>query len=97
MIKVSNMTSSRGNKAPNQFIIRSKNKIVFQSYESIIAIKENDTVLLDQKYWNFSDTTSKYRNLFLNEKKVDTLKKINSGEYKLRDLNRKPVKLRMVA
>ena len=36
-MKVQNMTSSRGNKVANQFIIYTESGSVFQSYNSIIA------------------------------------------------------------
>ena len=36
--------------------------------------------------WDYSVTTSKYRNIFLNENKKETEKKIKSGEYVLTDL-----------
>ena len=44
-------------------------------------------IVLDKTYWNYSVTTSKYRNQFLNESTKETQAKINSGEYKLVDLN----------
>jgi len=44
-------------------------------------------VILDKKYWNYSKTTSKYRNKFLNETTKETQAKIDSGEYVLKDLN----------
>jgi hypothetical protein len=99
MAKVQNMTSSRGNKVANQFIIYTESGSVFQSYNSIIAkitdSKKDDnyyaSVELDKKYWNYSNTTGKYRNIFLNETIKDTKAKIRSGEYKLTDLNSKPV------
>ena len=69
----------------------------FQSYDSIIAVRtvwgENAVaggridIELDEKYWDYSVTTGKYRNQFLNEGIADTRKKIKSGEYKLADLN----------
>ena len=37
-IKVRNMTSPRGNKIANQFIIETENGRYFQSYQSIIAL-----------------------------------------------------------
>ena len=46
-----------------------------------------ENTYLDKKYWNFSNTTSKYRNKFLNETTKETIAKIKSGEYKLVDLN----------
>mgnify|MGYP001178985573 FL=1 len=97
-MKVQNMTSSRGNMVANQFIIYTEFGSVFQSYKSIIAkivdYKDglyNPTIELDKKYWNYSNTTGKYRNIFLNETIKDTRKKIKSGQYKLTDLNSKPV------
>ena len=98
-MKTENMTSTNGNKVANQFIITDnhnmENKIeYFQSYSSMIAKKIYDNIgayvvetFLDQKYWNFSNTTGKYRNIFLNENITETRKKIKSGEYKLTDLN----------
>ena len=47
-----------------------------------------DKIELDQKYWNYSNTTGKYRNIFLNETIKDTKAKIKSGEYILTDLNK---------
>jgi hypothetical protein len=74
--------------APNQFIIRTEEKAVFQSYNSIIAEwHRNGTVILDQHFWNYSKTTSKYRNMFLNETTLETRKKIENGTYKLAKLN----------
>jgi len=90
MVKVENITSSRGNKVPNQFIFTDEigNKY-FQSYSSVIAkINPLDQIYLDQKYWNYSNTTGKYRNIFLGETIKDTRAKIKSGEYILTDLNK---------
>ena len=91
-MKVENITSSNGNKIANQFVITDVygNKY-FQSYNSIIAVKYTSGIFfigLDQKYWNYSNTTGKYRNIFLNETITETKKKIKSGEYILTDLNK---------
>ena len=87
-MKTENMTSTSGNKVANQFIIYGNNSdVYFQSYKSIIVKMNDDEVQLDQKYWNYSNTTGKYRNIFLNENITETRKKIKSGEYKLTDLN----------
>ena len=87
-MKTENMTSTSGNKVANQFIIYGNNSdVYFQSYKSIIVKMNDDEVQLDQKYWNYSNTTGKYRNIFLNENITETRKKIKSGEYKLVDLN----------
>jgi len=99
-MKVENIESNKGNKIANQFVITDDdgNKF-FQSYNSVIAkiglsktwLKDQDfnaKIYLDQKYWNYSNTTSKYRNIFLNETITETKKKIKSGEYILTDLNK---------
>jgi hypothetical protein len=77
---VSQMTSRKGNKIPNQYEIYISGGLLFQSYNSPIAFKlEGITYLF--KDWDYSKTTGKYRNLFLNETKQETLKKLKSGEY----------------
>lgn len=85
-MKVKNFDGRNG-KVKNQFIITDGNKTIFQSYDSVIAIKENGKITLDEKFWDYSTTTGKYRNQFLNEEKKDTEKKIASGEYTLTNLN----------
>ena len=86
-MKVENMTSSNGNSVPNQFEIYDDNARYFQSYTSIIVKQIGNDVFLDAKYWNYSKTTSKYRNQFLNETTKETQTKIDNGTYKLTDLN----------
>lgn len=86
-MRVENMTSARGNKVANQFIINDNGAEYFQSYRSIIAKKSQGKIYLDEYYWDYSTTTGKYRNQFLNEGIADTRKKIASGEYILTDLN----------
>ena len=100
-MKVQNMTSSRGNKIANQFIITTEGRgalgnftkrTVFQSYDSIIVRRtiwpdNAPDIELDKTYWDYSVTTGKYRNQFLGETKKETQKKIDSGEYILTDLN----------
>lgn len=98
-MKVSNMVSNSGNPVANQFIIEGVKhpeagySDVFQSYDSIIAAKPDEigldgvTCYLDQRYWDYSTTTGKYRNQFLGETKKETQAKIDSGEYVLTDLN----------
>lgn len=86
--KVKNMTSPNGNDAPNQFIITTETGAIYlQSYNSIIAKKENGNTYLDPYYWDYSKTTGKYRNIFLGETKKETEAKIKSGKYLLTDLN----------
>ena len=83
----------------NQYYITQKGGIlgnfikreIFQSYKSVIAVKtvwqDRTDIELDGTYWNYSVTTGKYRNMFLNETKKETEAKIKSGEYKLVNLN----------
>ena len=106
-MKVQNITSNNGNKIANQFIITDDiGNEYYQSYSSTIVYKDynynegndlqNDKSLkiyLDQKYWNFSNTTGKYRNIFLGETITETKKKIKSGEYILIDLNKSELEL----
>jgi len=92
-MKVENIESSKGNKIANQFVITDdKQNEYFQSYNSMIVKKDYESdqvkIYLDQKYWNYSNTTGKYRNIFLNETITETKKKIKSGEYILTDLNK---------
>ena len=75
------------NLANNQLIIQTENSVLFQSYDSIICKIENGQTYLDERFWDYSKTTGKYRNIFLGEGKKETTKKINSGEYKLTNLN----------
>ena len=75
------------NLALNQFIIETENAVYFQSYNSIICKIENGQTYLDENFWDYSKTTGKYRNIFLDETKQETTEKIKLGEYKLVNLN----------
>lgn len=99
-MKVKNMTNKNGRAVPNQFIItderlngrgETNTMRYFQSYESIIVEIENGPSIsetrLDRDTWDYSKTTSRYRNQFLGETKKETQAKIDSGEYVLVDLN----------
>ena len=86
---VQNMTSHNGNQVPNQFIIDNGNKTIFQSYKTIVAVKENGKVTLDSKALDYSATTLKYLKQFLNtsDSKKQLQAKIESGFYNTSDLN----------
>ena len=86
-VRVENMRSPRGAEAPYQFVIHIDGAEYFQSYSSIIALKKDGKVYLDEHYWDSSTTTIKYRNEFLCENEVETQKKIDSGEYIFTNLN----------
>ena len=74
---VQNMQSSNGNDIPNQFEIFTNDGKVFQSYSSTIAIITDGQIILDRDKWNYSRTTSKYRNLFLGETTKETQNNID--------------------
>tara|TARA_X000000950_G_scaffold224235_1_gene270260 strand:- start:243 stop:560 length:318 start_codon:yes stop_codon:yes gene_type:complete len=87
-MRVENMISSSGNSVPNQYEITTHDGLFFQSYKSLICFIDKDgRIFLDENKWNYSVTTSKYRNKFLNETTRETEKKIKDGTYFLYDLN----------
>ena len=89
--KVNNFLSPRSDKPiANQFKIVMQNGLeVFQSYETIICIKDprNNEIYLDANSWDYSNTTSRYRKFFLQEDTKTTRDKINKGIYFLCNLN----------
>ena len=101
-MRVTQLINSKGNPAANQFVISdvpagefTKDRVkiahdtgtMFQSYNSNICfIDDSDMVFLDEKYWNYSRTTSKHRSIFLNESTKETEAKIQFGEYVLCNL-----------
>ena len=90
-MKIRNMQSPNGNDVPNQFIIEDGNAVYYQSYDSIIVKKTfgvEGRIVLDEKYWNYSKTTGKYRNIFLGESKAETERKIAEGIFKLENRNK---------
>lgn len=87
-MKVSNMTNSNGNVVANHFVITGDNISIFQSYNSTIVKIERGITYLDEKYWNYSNTTSKYRNQFLGLTTKETEQKIKFGEFILTNLNK---------
>ena len=100
-MNIRNMTSSRGNSVPNQFVLTEFGRgaignfikrETFQSYDSVIAVitrwDDRTDVELDENTWDYSVTTGKYRNQFLNEDKKETERKIKEGIYRLVDLNK---------
>ena len=89
-MKIKNLTSPKGNEVPNQFQIETPTATYLQSYDSIIAKIERGITYLDERFWNYSKTTSKYRSIFLGESTKETQNKITNGVYVLTDLNSKP-------
>jgi len=90
-MKIQQMGNGKGGTVKNQYIIFDSEFTLFQSYDSVIVKTcfedGKRKVYLDEKFWDYSKTTGKYRNLFLGESKAETEKKIKSGEYTLTNLN----------
>lgn len=78
-MKIKNMTSIKGNKVTNQFIIEYGNFTAFQSYSTLIAVYDhkNDTLYQDENF--YSRTTSKYLNLFIGEFSPLTISKVDNN------------------
>lgn len=81
-MKITQMRNGKGGSVMNHFIIHNEKtgERFFQSYDSIIVKIHKGKVTLG-KDWNYSLTTSKYRNRFLGETTKETQAKLDSGEY----------------
>lgn len=100
-MRVQNMNSPiSGRPVPNQFIITDEGRgangnfikrEVFQSYETVIAERvvwpDREHITIDP-LWQYSATTSKYRNQFLGEGTAETRRKIEDGTYQVENLNK---------
>ena len=70
--------------AKNQFIVNDDNGNEYlQSYNSIIVKRDINNNITLSSDWDYSITTGRYRNLYLNETKKETVAKIASGVYKI--------------
>tara|TARA_E500000318_G_scaffold110740_1_gene127052 strand:+ start:495 stop:761 length:267 start_codon:yes stop_codon:yes gene_type:complete len=86
-MKVRNMTGRSGQPVKNQFILEDGKSTIFQSYDSIIAMKSGGRTYLDKYRWDYSTTTGKYRNQFLGMNKKQIEQAIEDGAIYLVDLN----------
>ena len=67
-MKVEQLINDRGNGAMNQFVISGDGKLIFQSYNSMIAeVNYNTNTITIGKDWDYSVTTSKHRNIFFRD------------------------------
>ena len=79
-LKVENIENN-GRNVPNQFLIsyieNEKNYELFQSYNSMIIKRENGKIIEVGSDWDYSRTTSKYRNLLtgMNKKEFEKMLK----------------------
>ena len=91
MARVTQMTGRTGKPVANQFVIMDGNDLYFQSYQNIIVkctVEGDERVTyLDRDFWDYSVTTSKYRNRFLGVDTAEVKRRIKSGTYRLADLN----------
>ena len=91
MAKVTQMTGRTGNPVANQFIIMDGGDLYFQSYSTVIAkctVEGDERVTyLDRNAWDYSVTTSKYRNQFLGCDTAEVKRRIKAGTYRFADLN----------
>ena len=90
-MKIENLVNARGNKVANQIKVTTKDKIYFQSYQSIVASVNRRTGKVQlYKDWNYSNTTRKhlykflgdygYKNLY-NKKAVEAAIKAGKKRY----------------
>lgn len=56
-----------GNPVPNQFAICIHDRMIFKSYDKIIAIRNSITgeTMVNRDYWDYSQTTLKYFKVWL--------------------------------
>jgi len=86
-MKVVPMLNEVGNVVKNQYTYYFEGSHIFQSYDRwVIKVEDNGEgqIYLDEKSWDASKTTAKYRNQFLNN---EIHEKIKSEEIKVVDLN----------
>lgn len=64
-VSVEQMINNNGNGAMNQFVIHDGDLLMFQSYNSLIAVVNRATneIVLGSN-WDYSNTTGKHRNIF---------------------------------
>ena len=79
-MRVENMTTTAGNKVANQFVVHTDEGRFFQSYDSMIAFipKDGGPIQLGAD-WDYSVTTGRYRNQFLNCDKAQILEMLEDG------------------
>ena len=87
--KVITMTTHGGNPAAEQrIIVDGEGNRTFQSFNSLIATKDrHGKVTLDETYWDYSRTTTKYLRQFINDSSINIRQAIDQGQFKLANLN----------
>lgn len=82
-MKIKNMMGNNGREVANQFVIENDNEVLFQSYQSpIIEINYNEQKIKVYEDYDYSRTTGKYRNKFLDDMgfyELSSLKDLNKA------------------
>ena len=70
-MNVTSLLSPNGNAVANQFQLSMSGGYVFQSYQSLVAISGGGSSLhgrqvINQRYYKYSNTTTKYTTVFFN-------------------------------
>lgn len=89
-MQVFNLTSERSGRAvANQYCIIADNGTrYFRSYNSnICKIEPDGSITLDEYYWNYSRTTTKYLRQFLQMNGAQIEANIRAGIFKMSNLN----------
>ena len=88
MIKVITMETAKHSQAKNQVILVTNLGRYFVSYgKTIVFQTHTGKIFMDKKYWDYSRTTSEYRNRFLGYSTAEVKNRIKEGSIKLVDLN----------
>jgi len=73
--------------SPNCELVVIDGYSILYSYGSPIVLRY-EKVYLDERYWDYSKSTGKHRNRYLNENVYETRRKIENGTYELVDIDR---------
>ncbi len=88
-MKVIPVLNEFGNVVKNQYQFLHEGCEYFQSYDKVVAkIDQNFNVFLDEKFWDASKTTAKYRNMFLNKSTSVIKEEVHNGQIKMVNLNK---------
>lgn len=63
---VRQLINDNGNPAANQFVIKTKKAIYFQSYDSVVCKLDGINIVLSNN-WDYSNTTRKHLYMFLRQ------------------------------
>ena len=88
MLKVENIIGRSDRAVANQFVIidTDKNKVMFQSYESpIVEIDNNNNTITIYEDWDYSQTTGRYRNIFMDNEGFSCMNNKKGFEKAMKD------------